>query len=117
MPVSTAECLSCRLMTRINRIVVLALAALLISALAAPSFAAEGEDEATEATDTTVAVEPVSAGEGPMVMIPAPEIDEPEQPWTARFLIPLLVVTAIVLVIGVAIAYNHTVRHRYKVVS
>jgi hypothetical protein len=101
-------------MTRINRIIVLALAALLISTLAAPSFAAEGEDEATE---TTVVVEPISAGEGPMVMIPAPEIDEPEQPWTARFLIPLLVVTAIVLVIGVAIAYNHTVRHRYKVVS
>jgi hypothetical protein len=115
--VSTAQCLSCRLMTRINRIVVLALAALLMSAIAAPSFAAEGDDETAETTDVTVAVEPISAGDGPMVMIPAPEIDEPEQPWTARFLIPLLVVTAIVLVIGVIIAYNHSVRHRYKVVS
>ena len=50
-------------------------------------------------------------------MLPPPEHEEPEQPWTARFLIPLLVVTALVVVIGVAIAYNHSVRHRYKVVA
>jgi hypothetical protein len=50
-------------------------------------------------------------------VIPPPEADVPEQPWTARFIIPLLVVTAIVLVIGVVIAYNRSIHNRYKVVA
>jgi hypothetical protein len=70
-----------------------------------------------ETTETTVAAVPISAGDQPAVMIPVPELEEPEQPWTARFLIPLLVVTAILLIIAVPIVYNHSVRHRYKVVS
>jgi hypothetical protein len=105
-------------MARINRTVALALVTVLLLAVAAPVTAAEhGEEEAAETTETTVAAVPINAGEEPAVVIPLPEIEEPDQPWTARFLIPLLVVTAIVLVIGVAIAYNHSVRHRYEVVS
>jgi len=101
-----------------NRIGSLALVALFLVAMAAPAAAAEpGEEEAADTTETTVAAVPISAEEQPAVMIPAPEIDEPQQPWTARFLIPLLVVSAVVVVIGVAISYNHSVRHRYQVVS
>ena len=105
-------------MARINRTVAVALVTVLLLAVAAPATAAEhGEEEAAETTETTVAAVPINAGEEPAVVIPLPEIEEPDQPWTARFLIPLLVVTAIVLVIGVAIAYNHSVRHRYEIVS
>jgi hypothetical protein len=105
-------------MTRINRTVALALVTVLLLAVAAPVTAAEhGEDEIAETTETTVVAVPINVEDQPAVMIPPPESEEREQPWTARYLIPLLVVTAIVLVIGVAIAYNHSVRHRYEVVS
>lgn len=105
-------------MTRMNRIGTLALIAVFLVAIAAPVAAAEhGEEGTADATETTVAGVSISAEDQPAVIIPAPEIDEPQQPWTARFLIPLLVVTAVVVVIGVAISYNHSVRHRYKVVS
>jgi hypothetical protein len=99
-------------MSRIKRIVGFALAALLLLAIAAPALGAEDD-----ATETTAAPAQFSSGEEPAVVLPPPEHEEPEQPWTARFLIPLLVVTALVVVIGVAIAYNHSVRHRYKVVT
>lgn len=106
-------------MTRINRFLVLALATLMLLVAASPAFAADDghEAEGGETTETTVAEVPFATGEAPVVVIPPPESDEVEQPWTARFLIPLLVVTAIVLVIGVAIAYNRSVRTRYKVTA
>jgi hypothetical protein len=105
-------------MTRTKRIVALALAALFLIAVPAQVAASEhGAQELAETTETTVAVASISAEDQPAVVIPAPELEEPEQPWTARFLIPLLVVTAIVLIIAVPIVYNHSVRHRYKVVS
>lgn len=102
-------------MSRIKRILGFALAALLLLAVAAPALGAESAED--DATETTVAPAQISSGEEPAVVLPPPEHEEPEQPWTARFLIPLLVVTALVVVIGVAIAYNHSVRHRYKVVA
>ena len=98
-----------------TRITGLALAVLLLLAVAAPALGSEAAEGDT--TETTVAAVPISSGEEPAVVLPAPEHEQPEQPWTARFLIPLLVVTAVVVVIGVAIAYNHSVRHRYKVVT
>jgi hypothetical protein len=104
-------------MTRIKSIAGFALAVLLLIAVAAPALGSESEAAEDDTTETTVAAVPISSGEEPAVMIPPAEHAQPEQPWTARFLIPLLVVTAIVVVIGVAIAYNHSVRHRYKVVT
>jgi hypothetical protein len=98
-----------------KRIVGFALAPLQLLAVAAPALAAESAED--DATETTVAPAQFSSGEEPAVVLPPPEHEEPEQPWTARFLIPLLVVTALVVVIGVAIAYNHSVRHRYKVAA
>jgi hypothetical protein len=117
MPVSTTECLSCGVMTRIRSIAGFALAVLLALAVAAPALGSETESVEDDTTETTVAAVPISSGEEPAVMIPPPEHQQEEQPWTARFLIPLLVVTAIVVVVGVAVAYNHSVRHRYKVVT
>ncbi|RLE14135.1 MAG: hypothetical protein DRJ28_06220 [Actinobacteria bacterium] len=105
-------------MIRTQRIVLVALTAVFALSVAVPAFgtvlAQEGE---ADATDTTVAAVPISTGDEPAVVIPPSEIDEAEQPWTARLIIPLLVVTAIVLIIGVVIAYNHTISNRYKVVA
>jgi hypothetical protein len=105
-------------MTRITRIVLLALVTLVLVVAASPAFADGDESEtAGDTTETTVAAVPISAGEEPAVVVPPAELEDVEQPWTARFLIPLLVVTAIVLIIGVAIAYNRSVRTRYKVTA
>ena len=105
-------------MTRSIRFVALALATTLLFAIASPAFAGGEEGEhAEETTETTIAADPFADGEVPAVIIPVEEAEEFEQPWTARFLIPLLVVTAIVLTIGVAIAYNSSIRTRYKVTA
>lgn len=105
-------------MTQFNRFLAIALATTLLLAIASPAFASEEEGEhAEETTETTVAVDPYADGEAPAVIIPPEEAEEAEQPWTARFLIPLLVVTAILLIIGVAIAYNSSIRTRYKVTA
>ncbi|MEN8041674.1 MAG: hypothetical protein ABFR95_09245 [Actinomycetota bacterium] len=102
-------------MTRTQRILLMALTAVLVFVVAAPAFAS-GDDGAV-VTDTTVATEPVFSDGAPAVVVPPAEDDPVEQPWTARFLIPLFVVTALVLVVGVAIAYNRNVRTRYKVTA
>jgi len=105
-------------MVRIQRIVLVALTAVLALTVAVPALGTDhAQEDGAEATDTTVVAVPISAGEEPAVVIPPAETEVPEQPWTARFIIPLLVVTAIVLVIGVLIAYNHSIRNRYKVVA
>jgi hypothetical protein len=105
-------------MTRITRLVGIAVAAILLLVLALPVLAAEqADDESAESTETTVAAVSISAGEEPAVVVPPAEIEQPEQPWTARYLIPLLVVTAVVVLFGVVVGYNHSVRNRYKVVT
>jgi hypothetical protein len=105
-------------MTRIQRIFLLALTAALALTVAAPAFGADHTGEAkADTTDTTAEAVPISVGDQPAIVIPPPSAEEPEQPWTSRFLIPLLVVTAIALVIGVVIAYNRSVRNRYRVVA
>gem|GEM_PF-2784593 len=103
---------------RFHRIVVLALVALMLGVFIAPASAS---DDAESSTDDTTAVatatETDSAADEPAVVVPPAEVEEPQQPWTARFLIPLLVVSALALIVAVIIAYNHSVRHRYKVVT
>lgn len=102
-------------MTRFHRIVVLALVAFALGVLVAPASASDDAPDTTNAVAT--ATETVSAADEPAVVVPPAENEAPQQPWTARFLIPLLVVSALLLIIGVVIAYNHFVRHRYKVVT
>ncbi len=105
-------------MTRINRLVLLVLASLLLVAVAAPVLASDVEGASSgDTTDTTVAAEPVFEGDGPVVILPPAEDEAVDQPWTARFLIPLLVLSAIVLIVGVAIAYNRSIRRRYHVTA
>ena len=105
-------------MTRFHRIVVHSLVALLVGALAAPALASD--DAPVTADDTTAvtgAQESIFAADEPAVVVPPTEDKEPQQPWTARFLIPLLVISALALIVGVVIAYNHSIRHRYKVLT
>ena len=103
-------------MTRFIRFAALALATALLFAVASPAFASDEEAETTgETTETTV--DPYADGEAPAVIVAEEEAEEAEQPWTARFLIPLLVVTAVLLIVGVAIAYNSSIRTRYKVTA
>lgn len=104
-------------MTRIHRLVVVALFAVFVLAVAMPAFAAShAEGTGDETTDTTVAVPVVSGGEEPAIVVPEPEIEAIEYPWTTRYLIPLLVITAIVIIVGVPIAYRHQIAGRYDVV-
>jgi hypothetical protein len=104
-------------MKRFNRIVVFVSLLILVVALAAPAMATESSDDSADTTDTTVEPVQISEGEQPAVVAPPIEEGEAEQPWTARFLYPLIVVGTFVLIIGVAIGYNSSVRTKYKVVG
>jgi hypothetical protein len=99
--------------SRAYLIACLAVMAVLIVAL--PALATEGTTE--EDTTTTIAPEPVFENGEPAVVIPPVEPAEDEQPWTARFIYPTIVVVTILLVVGLAIGYNRSIRHRYVVVS
>ena len=43
--------------------------------------------------------------------------EEDEQPWTARYLIPTLIVATIVLIVGLALYYFIAIKNRYTVVQ
>lgn len=102
-------------MNRISRIVVLAFVASLVIGVAAPVFATEAPPE--ETTDTTVAEAPVADADVPAVVIPPSDAKEADQPWTARFVYPLLGVLTVVIIGGYAIGYNRSIRRRYDVVA
>ena len=103
-------------MKRIHRLVLLSLIAVLSTVVVSPAHATEDSTE-TEVTESTVAPVQISEGEGPAVEVPAVVIEVPEQPWTARFIYPTIVVITILLIIGLIIRYNHKIRNRYEVVS
>lgn len=113
-------------MTHLRRLVPL-LGVLLVLTTALPSFAAshaEDDDgqgtESVSTTDEPVQIsepEVISGADSPAVVIPELEVEEFEQPWTARYLIPFLVVSAVFILAVVVITYNRSVRHRYKVVA
>lgn len=106
-------------MQRLRPILLLGLVATFLVASALPAFATEGatEDEGTETTETTVAPEPIFENGEPAVVIPPVEQAEDDQPWTSRFIYPTLVAVTILLVIGLIIGYNHSIRNRYSVVD
>ena len=103
-------------MHRLSRFVVLALAATFVIALTVPALATE-ESTGDDTTATTVAPEQISEGEGPAVEAPPPDDKAEERPWTARFIYPVLVLVTILLIVGLIIAYNRSIRTRYHVVS
>lgn len=102
-------------MNRIARTVVLAFTVLLIVGIAAPAFATEAPPE--ETTETTVAPVPVADGDEPAVVVPPSDNAAEDQPWTARFVYPLLGVLTVLIIGGYAIGYNRTIRRRYKVAA
>jgi hypothetical protein len=103
-------------MKRTHRLVLLLLVAVLAVVVASPALATEDSTEG-ETTETTVAPEQISEGEGPAVEAPDTAVEEVEQPWTVRFIYPAILVMTILLVIGIVIGYNRNVRGRYQVVS
>ena len=103
-------------MKRTHRFVLLILVAVLVMVVASPALATEDSTEG-ETTETTVAPEQIFEGEGPAIEVPAGQIEETEQPWTVRFIYPAILVMTILLIVGIAIAYNHNIRKRYRVIS
>lgn len=99
-----------------RRLIVLFLVLGLGLIAAVPAAATEGSTE-EDTTETTVAPEPVFENGEPAVIIPPTEEVEEDQPWTARFLYPLIVVLTIVLIIALAIWYNRNIRRKYEVVA
>lgn len=103
-------------MNRSRPYLVACLAVMAVLIVALPAFATEGTTEEDTVT-TTIAPEPVSENGEPAVVIPPVAEVEDEQPWTARFIYPTIVVVTILLIVGLAIGYNRSIRNRYIVVS
>ncbi len=103
-------------MKRVNRLVIFTLVSVLMLAIAAPSFAKQDTSEG-ENTGTTLSPAQISEGEGPAVPAPPPDEKNVDQPWTARFIYPTIVIITILLIIGLVVGYNRGVIRRYKVVS
>ena len=103
-------------MTRIHKFVLFSLIAVLMVAIASPVAATEDSAEG-DMTETTVVPEQISQDEGPAVQAPPADEDDSEQPWTARFIYPVIVLGTVVLIVGLAIGYNRSIRKRYHVVS
>jgi hypothetical protein len=103
-------------MKRTQRLTLLSLIAVLVMVVASPALATEDSTE-VETTETTVAPEQFSEGEGPAIEAPVAEAETPEQPWTARFVYPLIMVITIILIVALAIGYNRSIRKRYHVTS
>lgn len=104
-------------MKRFNRIVAFVSLLVFMVAFAVPAMATESPDDSADTTDTTAEPVQISEGEQPAIVAPPIEEGEEEQPWTSRFIYPLIVVGTFVLIIGLAIGYNTSIRSRYKVVG
>ena len=102
-------------MVRVRSLLLVALAVTAMLAVTAPALATEGSTE-EETTTTTVAEEPQFENGEPAVVIPPAEEAEEDQPWTSRFIYPTIVIGTILLIVGIAWAYNRRIRHRYNVV-
>ena len=83
-------------------------------ALGLPAVAFATEEEPLEPAVTTT-VDP--SAPQPAEEVPVAEDEAEEQPWTARFLTPALIVGTIVLVVGLLFYYLLRIRGRYRVVG
>ncbi len=105
-------------MKRMYRFAVLALVSVAIFAAVLPAFAASdtgGEDGSAEMTNTTAVDDHESIT--PAVPAPPPDEVDDEQPWTVRFIYPTLVAVTVILIGGLIIGYNRSIKRRYTVVS
>jgi len=103
-------------MKRRIRTIIFALVSVMALAIAAPSLATEST-AGGDTTGTTVAPADVSSSQSPAVPAPPPDVKEFDQPWTVRFIYPLIVLITGLLIVGLAIGYNRRVRRRYRVVG
>jgi len=87
-----------------------------VFSLTVPALATE-ESTDDDTTVTTAVPEQISEGEGPAVEAPPPAAGDDEQPWTARFIYPVIVLVTILLLVGLIIGYNRSIRTRYHVVN
>ncbi len=71
----------------------------------------EAETEEAEPADEN------TSGVTPAVEVPAEAGEDEEQPWTARFLAPGLLVLGIVAVVLVVVYYGVRMRGRYEIVD
>ena len=101
-------------------ITAVAVAALVLGTWALPAAAQETsttEGPAPEPVPISEVV-PISApSTEPAEPAPAPEEPAADQPWTTRFLYPLLVVLTVVLVGGVVLYWVIGIKRRYRVVE
>jgi uncharacterized protein HemX len=75
------------------------------------------ESPATESPTTTVETDIPPDPNAPPVVV-EPEIEKPEaDPWTARFVAPLMAVLGVVIFIVVVVYYVLRIRGRYEVVG
>ena len=94
-----------------SRSILLATLALLIVALI-PAMAIAEEHE--EGADEPAVV--VDDG-GAAVPVPPLEVEAEEQPWTSRFLPPMLVLLTVLTIVGLASYYIFGIRRKYDVVA
>jgi hypothetical protein len=98
-----------------------ALAATLVlgSPEGAPASALDGRTSLMAFTEepTATTTEAPSSGLTPAVEAPPEEEEGEEQPWTARFLAPLVLVLGLAALIGAIAYYGVRIRRRYRVIS
>ncbi len=74
------------------------------------------QEQTTETTATTGAAELIY--ETPAISLPAVVEEDPELPWTTKFLVPASIVLAGLVALGTAVQYFlKVVKNRYKVVE
>ena len=98
-------------MKRMHRIVVVTLLSVFVLSVALPVYGA---------TDTPVAETTVTDNHEnlkPALPAPPPDVVDEEQPWTVRFIYPTIAIVTVILLVGLVIGYNRSVRGRYTVVS
>lgn len=103
-------------MKQSRRLWFLALIAVTMLAFAAPAIA-----QATALQDSEEG-EPVPAEPSDSDLVPAEVAEEvaeeeADQPWTARYLIPLFIVVTILLIGGIVLYYFIAIKNRYNVVQ
>ena len=86
---------------------------LVLFMIALPGFAAETGTE--EGSDVEIA--PISAESGAAIEAPPQDPADDAQPWTVRFVFPLLIALTVVVIGGVAVLYVITIKNRYRVVA
>ena len=99
------------------RIAGLLLLAVILLGIPAAAFGAETHAFTEAETEEVEPAPENTSGVTPAVEAPAGETEEEEQPWTARFLAPALLVLGIVAVVLVVVYYGVRMRGRYKIVD